>query len=57
VRLNDSHDRLYVKARGSAGGIWEETWLHEYDLANRREVRRQLVDPAVLPDECPMPRK
>jgi hypothetical protein len=57
VRLNGGHDRVYVKTRGSAGGIWEQTWLHEYDLQNRREVRRQLVDPDVLPEECPILKK
>jgi hypothetical protein len=54
VRLNESHDRLYVKARGLAAGIWDETWLYEYDLRNRKQVRRQRVDPAALPAECPM---
>jgi hypothetical protein len=57
VRINDGHDRLYVKASGSAGGIWEETWLYEYDLKNRRQVRKQLVDPSVLPEECSMEKK
>jgi hypothetical protein len=66
VRLNDHHDRLLVKATGNRLYLWEsgkqgemrkETWLHEYDLQNRNEVRRQLVDPAVLPAECPMQQK
>ena len=37
MRLNDGLDRLYVKTRGSAGAIWYETWLHEYDLKGREE--------------------
>jgi hypothetical protein len=57
VRVNAVHDRLYVKATGKAAGIWEETWLYEYDLQNRNQVRKQLVDPNVLPAECPMPKK
>jgi len=57
VRVNAGRDRLYVKARGSAGGIWEETWLFEYDLRNRKEVTRQLVRPDALPAECPMPKE
>lgn len=57
VRLNDRHDRLYVKARGFAAAMSKETWLHEYDLQNRKEVRRQLIDLVVLPEECPMPQR
>jgi hypothetical protein len=57
VRLNDRHDRLYVKARGFAAAMSKETWLHEYDLQNRKVVRRQLIDPVVLPEECPMPQR
>ena len=55
VRISHKHDRLYVKASGLAAGIWKETWLYEYNLQNRKQVRKQLVDPAVLPDECAMP--
>ena len=57
VRVNASHARLYVKASGLAAGIWDETWLFEYDLQNRKQVRKQRVDPAVLPTECPMPER
>jgi hypothetical protein len=31
---------LYVKASGAAGGICFETWLYEYDLLERRQVRQ-----------------
>jgi hypothetical protein len=57
VRLNDAHDRLYVKASGAAAGIWAETWLYEYDLLERRQVRRNRVQPDALPPECAMPKK
>jgi hypothetical protein len=57
VRVNANNDRLYVKARGLAAGIWEETWLYEYDLQNRKQVRKQRVHPDALPAECPMPGK
>jgi hypothetical protein len=57
VRLNDDHDRLYVKARGLAAGIWHETWLYEYDLQKRKQVQKQRVYPDALPPECPMPQK
>src|SRR5262245_42766443 len=55
VRVNDRHDRLYVKASGLAAGIWKETWLYEYDLVNRKPVRKNRVHPDALPPECPMP--
>jgi len=57
VRVNEKHDRLYVKARGLAAGIWKETWLYEYDLQNRKQLRKQRVEPDVLPAECPMLQK
>jgi hypothetical protein len=57
VRLNDRHDRLYVKARGSAAGVWGETWLYEYDVLKRRQVRKDRVHPDALPPECLMPKK
>ena len=56
VRLNSSHDRLFVKASGLASGIWNETWLYEYDLLKRKQARRNRVDPDALPPECPMPK-
>lgn len=57
VRLNDAHDRLYVKASGAAGGIWDETWLYEFDLVGRKQVRKSRVHLDALPPECPMPKK
>jgi hypothetical protein len=57
VRLNDRHDRLYVKASGLAAGIWDETWLYEYDLVQQKPVRKNRVHPDALPPECPMPNK
>jgi hypothetical protein len=53
----DRHERLYVKASGLAGGIRKETWLYEYDLKNRKQVRKQLVDPSVLSEDCSMETK
>jgi len=55
VRIDSTGSLLYVKARGLAGGIREETWLYEYDLRRRQQVSQLLVDPSVLPAECPMP--
>ena len=52
VRLNDARDRLYVKTSGSAAGIWHETWLYEYDLQKKKQLRKSRVEPAVLPPEC-----
>ena len=52
VRHDAPAGRLYVKARGLAGGISDETWLYEYDLQNRRPLRKQRVHPASLPAEC-----
>ena len=57
VRLNDQRDRLYVKASGAAAGIWEETWLYEYDLIEQRPLRKNRVHPEALPPECQMPKK
>jgi hypothetical protein len=54
VRLNDHRNRLYVKASGAAAGIWEETWLYEYDLVERRPLRKSRVHPEALPPECRM---
>jgi hypothetical protein len=54
VRLNDRHDRLYVKASGFAAGIWNQTWLYEYDLVKRTAVRKHRVHPDALPPECAM---
>jgi hypothetical protein len=46
-------DLLYVKTSGvpaAFGG--PQTWLFEYDLRQRRQTKRVLVDPTVLPPEC-----
>ena len=57
VRLNNRRDRLFVKASGLAAGIWDETWLYEFDLLERKQVRKNRVDADVLPPECPMPKR
>ena len=38
IVVDRDHDRLYVKATGSAGGWHPETWLFEYHLRQRREM-------------------
>jgi hypothetical protein len=54
VRIDTSADVLYVKASGHrAAGGEAQTWLFEYDLRERRLRNRVLVDPDVLPRECP----
>ena len=53
VRTTTDFGRVYVKAKGLAGGIWHETWLFEYDLVQHRQLAKARVDPRVLPPECP----
>lgn len=53
VRMNAQNDLLYVKASGLAAGIWQETWLFEYDLRRQQLVARQEVVEGALPAECP----
>jgi hypothetical protein len=55
VRLDSPKETLYVKARGRAGGISEQTWLFVYDLRARRIVERIQVGNDELPMECPEP--
>jgi hypothetical protein len=53
VRYDRGTGHLYVKADGvDALFAGRETWLFEYDLDHRRQVRRHRVDPQVLPEEC-----
>jgi hypothetical protein len=52
VRHDAPSGRLYVKARGLAGGMSDQTWLYEYDLKNRKQLRKQRVYPDALPQEC-----
>jgi hypothetical protein len=54
VRVDKAKSVLYVRADGTAAGIWRQTWLYEYDLLYRKEISRTLVDPSVLPPNCPM---
>jgi hypothetical protein len=54
VRFAAARDLLYVKTSGAPAAFGEnQTWLFEYDLRQRRQTARVLVDPTVLPDECP----
>ena len=52
VRINRPSDLLYVKASGLAGGIWQQTWLFEYDLRGHQLVARQQVADDALPAQC-----
>jgi hypothetical protein len=53
VRFDDSVGLLYVKASGKPAAFGEaQTWLFVYDLRQRRQRERALVDPDVLPGEC-----
>ena len=53
IRLDGRSDSLYVKAAGLAAGIWQETWLFEYDLHNQKPIERRKVASDALPTECP----
>jgi hypothetical protein len=53
VRVDRKNQRLFVKASGlPAIGSKAETWLFEYDLRQRREVRRLAVSESAMPSEC-----
>ena len=55
VRLDQPNERLYVRASGQRASFGSaQTWLFEYDLRAMRQVARALVDPHVLPAECPV---
>lgn len=54
VRFDPAGERLYIKARGTPAALGgQQTWLFEYDLQRRRQTGRTIVDPDVLPQECP----
>jgi hypothetical protein len=53
VRLDSGSDTLFIKADGTNDATNKrETWVIEYDLNRRQQISRNLVDPAVLPEEC-----
>jgi hypothetical protein len=55
VRFDQGSVRLFIKAYGvpaAFGG--PEAWLFEFDLPSRKQIGRARVDPAVLPNECPI---
>jgi hypothetical protein len=53
VRVDSASGLLYVRANGRrAVGGKPETWLFEYDLRQRRSLRRSRVALAVLPRTC-----
>ena len=54
VRFATGSDLVYVKTSGVRAAFGErQTWLFEYDLRQRQQTKRVLVDPTVLPLECP----
>jgi len=53
VRIDARNDLLYVKAAGLAGGIWERTFLFEYDLRQHLLVTRRRIKGGELPEACP----
>ena len=54
VRVDKTRNFLYLKSSGLAAGLWSETWLYEYDVRQHKILSRVLVDPTVLPPECPL---
>lgn len=52
VRFEPATDRLYVVARGLAGGILNRTYLMEYDLRERRLVDRRRVNGRYVAPAC-----
>ena len=52
VRVNLGKDLLYVEASGLGGGIWQETWLFDYDLRSQKLLRREKVTENGLPAWC-----
>ena len=53
LRISAGNDRLYVKMTGvPASRRASQTWLFDFDLRQRKELRRLLVDQNALPPEC-----
>jgi hypothetical protein len=55
IRIDKRDDRLYVIARGLAGGIWRRTVLFQYNLQAHRQTARRGVRGKDLPKACPGP--
>lgn len=53
VRTSREGDTVFVKARGLAGGLFDETWLFAYDLLRFKETGKIRVEPTALPPRCP----
>ena len=53
VRLEADSCFLYVKARGSAAGIWEQTWLFKFDLQKHVLLERKKVKDESMAPDCP----
>ena len=52
IRIDSQREYLYVRASGLAGGINQETWLFEYDLNERRLLRKERVAEKALSPIC-----
>jgi hypothetical protein len=53
VRVDNARQKLYVKASGITAAFSQpQTWLFEYDLAQRRQIDHARVDSTVLRKEC-----
>ena len=53
IRFDRENEHLYIKTSGIAATGGHETWLFEYELNNQQQIARALIDPTVLPPECP----
>jgi hypothetical protein len=53
VRIDAQNDILYIKVYGLAGGMFEQTWLFEYDLHGHQIMERHKIKNGILPAECP----
>ena len=53
IRADYPNDLLFVRARGLAGGMSEQTWLFEYDVRRKKVIKKLRVENQVLSQECP----
>jgi hypothetical protein len=55
IRIDNQNDRLYIAARGLAGGLWWRTVLFEYDLRAHLQTAHGGVKFKNLPNACSAP--
>ncbi len=48
IRADYPNDLLFVRARGLAGGMSEQTWLFEYDVRRKKVIKKLRVENHVL---------